>query len=59
MYIILFRVDLLPQLPSLEISNGGLDSLLYVYKRILPYLKGYISENGTEKGIKKWNKSFF
>lgn len=52
-------MDLLPQLPSLEISNGGLDSLLYVYKRILPYLKGYISENGTEKGIKKWNKSFF
>eukprot|EP00455_Lapot_gusevi_P025018 TRINITY_DN2619_c0_g1_i1.p1 TRINITY_DN2619_c0_g1~~TRINITY_DN2619_c0_g1_i1.p1 ORF type:complete len:1085 (-),score=313.00 TRINITY_DN2619_c0_g1_i1:432-3491(-) len=38
--------DFLPHLPSLEIREGALDDLLRIYKKILPGLGGYLTENG-------------
>lgn len=38
--------DFLPHLPALNISQGGVEVLLHLYKRILPYLGGYLSNNG-------------
>mmetsp|Transcript_31295 Transcript_31295/g.28468 ORF Transcript_31295/g.28468 Transcript_31295/m.28468 type:complete len:97 (-) Transcript_31295:1994-2284(-) len=38
--------DFIPHLPCLTIREGGIDCLLYLYKRILPYMKGYFVENG-------------
>ena len=35
-----------PQLPFLNYEDFGLDCLLYLYKRVLPFLEGYITENG-------------
>ena len=39
--------DFLPHLPTLNIRTGGIDCLLFLYKRILPFLGGYITENGN------------
>lgn len=38
--------DFLPHLPALNISQGGIEILLHLYKRILPLLGGYLSHNG-------------
>jgi hypothetical protein len=38
--------DFLPHLPSLEIREGAIDTLIEIYKRILPKLDGYLTENG-------------
>jgi 5'-3' exoribonuclease 2 len=38
--------DFLPNLPVLNIREGGIDILLYLYKRVLPYLGGHFIENG-------------
>ena len=40
-----FRNDFLPNLPTLSIREGGIDCLLYLYKRILPFMKGYFIDN--------------
>jgi 5'-3' exonuclease len=39
-------VDFLPRLPGMEINEESLDNLLYIYKRMLPFLNGYLSDNG-------------
>ena len=38
--------DFLPHLPSLEIREGAIDSLVTIYKKRLPELSGYLTENG-------------
>ena len=39
--------DFLPHLPSLEIREGAIERLCGIYKRLLPSMGGYISENGV------------
>ena len=39
--------DFLPHLPSLEIKEGAIDALVTIYKRLLPLLGGYVTENGS------------
>ena len=39
--------DFLPHLPSLEIREGAIERLVGIYKRLLPSMGGYISENGV------------
>lgn len=43
--------DFLPHLPSLEIREGAIDTLIEIYKRILPKLDGYLTENGHVRGV--------
>ena len=38
--------DFLPHLPTLDIRKGGIDCLIYLYKLLLPTLKGYLTEDG-------------
>jgi 5'-3' exoribonuclease 2 len=38
--------DFLPHLPSLEIREGAIDLIMFLYKEILPNLDGYLTENG-------------
>jgi 5'-3' exoribonuclease 2 len=39
--------DFLPHLPCLSIRDGGIDCLMYLYKRKLPFMGGNMIENGT------------
>jgi len=39
--------DFLPQLPTLNIAEGALDTMLTLYKKLLPLFGGYLIENGT------------
>ena len=39
--------DFLPHLPTLDIGEGGLDTLFQIYKEELPLMDGYIFENRT------------
>jgi len=45
--LINYRNDFLPHLPCLTIRDGGIDCLMYLYKRILPFLGGNFVENGS------------
>ena len=38
--------DFLPHLPSLEIREGAIDTLLGIWKRELPRMSGYVTNNG-------------
>ncbi|KAI8057093.1 XRN 5'-3' exonuclease N-terminus-domain-containing protein [Syncephalis plumigaleata] len=38
--------DFLPHLPSLEIREGALDALIAIWKRVLPLMGGYVTEDG-------------
>ena len=38
--------DFLPHLPSLEIREGAIDTLLQIWKRELPHMGGYVTNNG-------------
>ena len=38
--------DFLPHLPSLSIREGGLELLFNIYRRVLPTLGGYLTEDG-------------
>ena len=38
--------DFLPHLPALNIHQGGIDILMHLYKRMLPFMGGYITTNG-------------
>jgi len=43
--------DFLPHLPSLDIRDGALDYLFNVYKRLLPTLGDYITNDGGEVNL--------
>mgnify|MGYP001033075839 FL=1 len=38
--------DFLPHLPSLDIRDGAIDTLLDIYKKLLPTFDGYVTKNG-------------
>ncbi len=38
--------DFLPHLPALSIRDGGIDVLLYLYKKCLPSMGGFLTNNG-------------
>jgi 5'-3' exonuclease len=40
--------DFIPHLPSLKIREGAIDALMYIYKKVVPELDGFLTEgNGT------------
>lgn len=39
--------DFLPHLPSLHIREGAIDSMMVIYKHLLPSLGGYLTKEGT------------
>jgi 5'-3' exoribonuclease 2 len=39
--------DFLPHLPSLHIREGAIDSMMVIYKNLLPTLGGYLTLSGT------------
>jgi len=39
--------DFIPSLSALDISEGSLDSLIDLYKELLPSMKDYITDTGT------------
>jgi 5'-3' exoribonuclease 1 len=39
--------DFLPHLPTIEMADGALGTLLLLYKRLLPRFGGYLSDKGT------------
>ena len=42
--------DFLPHLPSLEIREEAIDILLDIYKRTVPQMGGYLTEDGNVMG---------
>ena len=38
--------DFLPHLPSLHIREGAIDSMMVIYKNLLPSLGDYLTKNG-------------
>lgn len=38
--------DFLPHIPILSIREGGIDALMFLYKKCLPYLGGYMTNSG-------------
>ncbi len=42
--------DFLPPLPTLDISEGALNTLIELYKELLPKLGGYITHAGEVGG---------
>jgi 5'-3' exoribonuclease 2 len=45
--------DFIPSLPTLDISEGALDNLIDFYKKLLPTMTDYI----TEEGRIFWNRA--
>ena len=45
--------DFLPHLPLLEIREGAIERLVAIYKRLLPSLGGYLSENSGELNLSR------
>jgi 5'-3' exoribonuclease 2 len=39
--------DFLPHLPSLHIREGAIDSMMVIYKNLLPSMGDYLTKNGT------------
>ncbi len=39
--------DFLPHLPSLHIREGAIDSMMVIYRNLLPSMGDYLTKNGT------------
>ena len=48
--------DFLPHLPSLSIGENALGLLFNIYKRMLPDLGGYLTENGCISSLERLQK---
>ena len=48
--------DFLPHLPSLSIGENALGLLFQIYKRMLPDLGGYLTENGSIASLERLQK---
>ncbi|GAB4816899.1 hypothetical protein N2152v2_003945 [Parachlorella kessleri] len=46
LFCMLVGNDFLPQLPTLDIAEGALDTMFALYKRLLPQLGGYLTHAG-------------
>ena len=60
--------DFLPHLPSLQIREGALDAIMVMYKNLLPYMAGYLTNQDKVlfsncdvlfKDIAKYENEFF
>ena len=45
--------DFLPNMPSLKIREGGLDALMYLYKKILPEMNEYLTNGKGQLNLKQ------
>lgn len=45
--------DFLPHLPSLKIREGAIDALLYLYKKVIVTLDGYLTEGNEKINLKR------
>jgi 5'-3' exonuclease len=50
--------DFIPHLPSLKIREGAIDALLYLYKKILPSLDGFLTEGNGKINLPRTEKLF-
>jgi 5'-3' exoribonuclease 2 len=39
--------DFLPHLPSLQIREGAIDTIMVIYKNLLPSMGDYLTKNGV------------
>ncbi|CAG9464207.1 unnamed protein product [Pedinophyceae sp. YPF-701] len=46
LFCMLVGNDFLPPLPTLDIAEGGLDTIIRIYKERLPIMGGYLTERG-------------
>jgi 5'-3' exonuclease len=47
--------DFLPHLPSLDIREGALDSLVEIWKQAMPMMGGYVTEDGFVSNFSLFN----
>jgi 5'-3' exonuclease len=45
--------DFIPHLPSLKIREGAIDALLYLYKKLLPSLDGFLTEGNGKINLER------
>ena len=45
--------DFLPNLPSLKIREGAIDALIYLYKKILPQMKNFLTNGKGQLNLKE------
>ena len=50
--------DFLPNLPSLKIREGAIDSLIYLYKKKLPEMKNYLTNGSGKLNLNECEKLF-
>ena len=50
--------DFLPNLPSLKIREGAIDALIYLYKKMLPELKNFLTNGAGQLNLKECEELF-